>query len=194
MARKKTLKIILPFVFLILASFLGLRGLTGEDTWLCQNGQWVKHGQPSAPKPTTPCLSSDKKANLFQVIKVIDGDTFEIKGGQKVRLIGMDTPELDEKDKTKKCYALKAFLKTKELLEGREVRLEKDVSETDQYGRWLRYVYLDDLFVNDYLVKQGYAYLATFPPDVKYQDQFRQSQQEAQERKLGFWGEIECPD
>jgi len=71
------------------------------------------------------------------------------------------------------------------------VRLEKDVSETDKYGRLLRYVWIDDIFVNDYLVRQGYAYTYTYPPDVKYSEQFVEAQQEAKKNSRGLWGG--CP-
>jgi micrococcal nuclease len=67
------------------------------------------------------------------------------------------------------------------------VRLEKDISETDKYGRLLRYVYVGDLFVNAELVKLGYAQVATYPPDVKYQEYFLTLQREAEEAGRGLW-------
>jgi len=77
-------------------------------------------------------------------INVIDGDTFEINGGIKVRLIGIDTPEMKNKNRTIDCFATEAKQKVESLLNGKEVVLVKDVSETDKYGRLLRYVYLGD--------------------------------------------------
>src|SRR4030067_982445 len=73
------------------------------------------------------------------VVKVVDGDTVELENGQKVRYIGIDTPEttLGKND----CYGTEATEKNKELVEGKRVRLEKDISETDKFGRLLRYVY-----------------------------------------------------
>jgi hypothetical protein len=85
------------------------------------------------------------------------------------------------------CFGQEASNKNKELVEGKRVKLEKDVSETDKYGRLLRYVWVDDVFVNDYLVRQGYAYAYTYPPDVKYAEQFVQAQQEARENNRGLW-------
>jgi len=179
------------FIFLGLVFLLGvIRLFSGEDNWICQNGEWVKHGMPNAPKPTGIC--GEIKEKLYKVTKVIDGDTIEIEGGQKVRYIGVDTAEMDDKDPVKLCYAQKAFEKNKELVEGKEIRLEKDVSEKDKYGRLLRYVYVGEIFVNDYLVRNGYANAVTYPPDVKYQEQFRQAEEEAKNNNLGFWDKNKC--
>lgn len=123
----------------------------------------------------------------FLVTRVIDGDTIEIEGGKKVRYIGIDTPETVDPRKPVQCFGVEAFNKNKELVEGKRIRLEKDISEIDTYGRLLRYVYVDDIFVNDYLVRQGYAYAYTYPPDVKYSEQFVQAQTEARENNRGLW-------
>jgi micrococcal nuclease len=116
----------------------------------------------------------------------------EIEGGQKVRYIGIDTAEMDDKDPTKLCYAKKAFEKNKELVEDKEVRLEKDLSETDKYGRLLRYVYIGDVFVNDYLVRNGFAGVTTYPPDIKFKDQFLEAEKEARENNRGLWSPSTC--
>lgn len=130
----------------------------------------------------------------FKVSQVIDGDTIQLEDGRRVRYIGIDAPETVDLPagrqgprKEVQCFGQEAARKNKELVEGREVRLEKDISETDKYDRLLRYVYLDRVFVNDYLVRQGYAYAATFPPDVKYQEQFLEAQTEARENNRGLW-------
>jgi len=118
---------------------------------------------------------------------VIDGDTFEIEGGIKVRLIGIDTPEMKNKNKTTDCFAIEAKKKIESLISGKEVILEKDVSETDKYGRLLRYVYLGDKMINETLVKEGYAKISTFPPDVKFKDVFLASERQARETQAGLW-------
>jgi len=125
--------------------------------------------------------------DTFLVTRVIDGDTIEIEGGKKVRYIGIDTPETVDPRKPVQCFGVEAFNKNKELVERKRIRLEKDISETDKYGRLLRYVYVDGIFVNDYLVRQGYAYAYTYPPDVKYSEQFIQAQKEARENNRGLW-------
>ena len=126
--------------------------------------------------------------NLFFVAKVIDGDTIKLGNGEVVRYIGIDTPETNHPRKGKECGGEEAKAENKKLVEGKMVRLEKDVSETDRYGRLLRYVFVGDLFVNEYLVRQGYAQARSYPPDVKYQEIFRQAEKEAREKKMGLWG------
>lgn len=133
-----------------------------------------------------PSITPESK-QMVKVIRVIDGDTIEIEGGQKVRYIGINTPETVDPRRPVMCFGKEAAIKNKELVEGKEIRLEKDISETDKYARLLRYVYIGDLFVNDYLVRQGYAYASSYPPDVKYQQQFREAQKEAQENNRGLW-------
>lgn len=123
----------------------------------------------------------------FKVSQVIDGDTIEIGGGKTVRYIGIDTPETVDPRREVGCFAKEAAGKNKELVLGKKVRLEKDVSETDKFGRLLRYVYVDSVFVNDQLVRQGYAFAVSFPPDIKYQEQFRQAEREARENNRGLW-------
>lgn len=130
-----------------------------------------------------------------KVLRVVDGDTIDIEGGIKVRYIGIDTPETKHPTKGVECFGKEASNKNKELAEGKMIRMEKDVSETDRYGRLLRYVWLVDegatssagLFVNDYMIREGYALASTFPPDVSYSKQFVEAQQEARENKRGLW-------
>jgi len=147
---------------------------------------------PVQPIPTdTPLPSGRFQA---QVVNVIDGDTIEVSiEGQvfKVRYIGIDTPETKHPDEPIEPFGPEAAAKNKELVGGQVVELEKDVSETDQYGRLLRYVYVGDLMVNAELVRLGYAQVSTYPPDVKYQELFLQLQQEAREASRGLWGKPE---
>lgn len=142
----------------------------------------------NVPIPTCrgqACLTRTK------VVRVIDGDTIEIEGNKKVRYIGISTPELKDPRKPVGCFAQEAADENKKLVEGKEVSIQKDVSEVDKYKRLLRYVWVGDTFINDYLVRQGFAQVSTFPPDVKYQQQFLEAQKEAQENKRGLWKE--CP-
>jgi len=140
---------------------------------------------PSPSVPNQPVWETSEE--LSEVIRVIDGDTFQIETGQKVRLIGIDTPETSDPRKSVQCFGREAYEKTKNLLEGNLVKLEKDVSETDKYARLLRYVYLGDVFVNELLVKEGYARSSSYPPDIKYQELFRTAEQEARKNSRGLW-------
>lgn len=126
------------------------------------------------------------------VKKVVDGDTIELGSGERVRYIGIDTPEIDYKNKRADCFATQARDKNKELVLNKEVRLEKDVSDKDKYERLLRYVFVKDkkgkeIFVNEYLVREGYALTSTYPPDVKYSSLFLEAQQEARNANKGLW-------
>jgi len=141
---------------------------------------------PELPTPE-PAPTVEEDNGKILVTKVIDGDTIEIEGGQKVRYIGIDTPETVHPSEPVGCFGQEASAKNKELVEGKSVKLEKDISETDKYGRLLRYVWVGDIFVNDFLVRQGYATSSTYPPDVKYQDQFREAEREARENNRGLW-------
>ncbi|UCG55299.1 MAG: thermonuclease family protein [Dehalococcoidia bacterium] len=130
------------------------------------------------------------------VVRVIDGDTIEVNIEGRlfdVRYIGIDTPEMVHPTQGEEPYGKEAYKKNGELIEGKTVILEKDVSETDQYGRLLRYVYVDDLLVNAELVRLGYAQVSTYPPDLRYQDLFLELQQEARENNRGLW-DLESPN
>lgn len=138
----------------------------------------------------TPEDETVQEIQTATVTRVIDGDTIEIAGGKKVRYIGIDTPELKHPSKPVECFSAQATEKNKALVEGKEVRLESDVSETDRYGRLLRYVYVDDMFVNDVLVREGFAQASSYPPDVKHQDLFAESERYAVQNELGLWGDV----
>jgi len=135
------------------------------------------------------------------VKRVVDGDTILLETGERVRLIGIDTPELHESNKLYRDaqrakeditaiqrLGRRAYEFTKNLVEGKRVSLEFDVERHDRYKRLLAYVYLKDgTFVNAEIVKQGYASLMTFPPNVKYADLFVKLYQEARENRRGLW-------
>lgn len=115
------------------------------------------------------------------VSRVIDGDTIVIVSGEKVRLIGINTPEKG------RPYFEEAKDKLAEVVEGKTVELEKDISERDRYGRLLRYIWLDGACVNLEMVRQGFAFSYTYPPDVKYQDKILAAQKQAREKQIGLW-------
>jgi micrococcal nuclease len=129
------------------------------------------------------------------VTKVVDGDTFwaddGTEKGLKIRLIGVDAPESRNTFRKQVGYfgkEAKTYLIN--ILDGKSVRLEYDLNRTDQYGRSLAYVYLQDgTFVNAELVKNGYAMIMTVPPNVKFADEFLKLQTEARENNRGLWKE-----
>ncbi|MBU1726533.1 MAG: thermonuclease family protein [Candidatus Omnitrophica bacterium] len=136
------------------------------------------------------------------VKRAVDGDTLVLANGERVRLIGIDTPEMHESSKLNrdasrsnqdvesiKAMGRESYEFTKGLVEGKRVSLEFDVERKDRYDRLLAYVYLKDsgLFVNAEIVKQGYASLMTIPPNVKYADLFKELYTEARENNRGLW-------
>ncbi len=121
-----------------------------------------------------------------RVVRVIDGDTIEIAGGEHVRYIGIDTPETYSQAEP---YGPEAKAKNIELVEGKLVTLERDVSDTDKYDRLLRYVYVEGLFVNGEMVRLGYAEAVSYPPDTRYQWQLELLEAEAKAAKRGIWAE-----
>lgn len=150
-----------------------------------------------SPTPTQIISSSTSSAQLIKVSKVIDGDTIQLENGQTVRYIGIDTPELHHPKKKLQCFGKEAKEKNKELVEGKLVKLEKDISETDRYWRLLRYVFVPTTaspsgeFVNEILVREGYAYAATFPPDVKYSEYLISLENQARENNRGLWNKCQ---
>jgi micrococcal nuclease len=137
---------------------------------------------------TTTVQGAKISTSSTLVSKVIDGDTIELATGEKVRYIGVDTPETKHPTKGVECFGAEASAYNKQLVLGKMVRLVKDVSETDRYGRLLRYVYLEDgTFVNLKLVSEGYANPATFPPDVAYREVFAEAAKTARSQQLGLY-------
>ena len=123
------------------------------------------------------------------VRRVVDGDTVVLTDGQRIRYIGVDTPELHHPRKPVEAYAREAKEFNRRLVEGKKVRLEYDVQRYDRFGRVLAYVYLEDgTFINAELLRQGYAQLLTIPPNVKHADQFKPLVREAREAGRGLWG------
>lgn len=123
------------------------------------------------------------------VKRVVDGDTFELENGEKVRMIGMDTPETVKPNHPVEPYGKEASNFTKELLTGQNVTLKFDVEPYDKYKRLLAYVYLSDgTFVNEKLVRDGYARIMTIPPNVAKADLFLEAEREAREQNRGLWG------
>jgi micrococcal nuclease len=125
------------------------------------------------------------------VVEVVDGDTIKVSidgALYTVRYIGVDTPETKHPTVGVECFGREASAANQQLVGGKTVLLEKDISETDRYGRLLRYVWLDGELVNERLVREGYAVSSTYPPDVKYQERFLAAQKEAREANRGLWG------
>jgi len=147
----------------------------------------------------SPIDSKVNQDEFYEVVKVIDGDTFDIsvKGKNKrVRLIGIDTPEFVDLRKPVQCYGREASSFAKNLLVNKAVRIENDITQgdVDKYQRLLRYVFLKDgTFVNKVMISEGYAHEYTYNSNpYKYQKEFIQAEREARNTKKGLWAEKTC--
>ena len=147
--------------------------------------------QPTPDQGAAACIPAGAQKQLGLVTHVVDGDTIQVKiDGQDYRLryIGINTPETRP---PAEYFGLEAAEKNRALVDGKTVTLVKDVSETDKYGRLLRYVVVGDfesgVFVNYELVRQGYANAGTYPPDVACEAAFRQAEGMARGEQLGLW-------
>ena len=143
-----------------------------------------------------------------RVVRVVDGDTIrvEITGRTEgpgagaavpgreypVRLIGIDTPESVKPGSPVECFGKEASAAASALLDGRDVRLVKDVENTDRYDRLLRYVYIEDEMANARLVVNGYAHAYTYPPNVRHADLFVQLERDARDNDRGLWAQEAC--
>ncbi|MBX2868900.1 MAG: thermonuclease family protein [Acidiferrobacterales bacterium] len=122
------------------------------------------------------------------VDSVIDGDTVRLRGGETVRLLGINAPEKDRKDRPAQPLSLEATLLLKELISGRSVRLTRGKEEKDQYNRTLGYLdLLDGTDVQRVLVERGYAFAIAFPPNIERLDVYLEAEHQARKNKVGVW-------
>jgi micrococcal nuclease len=135
--------------------------------------------------PLVPRSSTSERA---KVVAVLDGDTIVVGGGEKVRYAGLNTPETHHPDKLPEYCGQEAFEANRRLVAGKTVRLEFDARQRDKFGRLLAYVYVDRLFVNAELIRQGYAQVSTYKDNQRYQDEFLRLQETAITARRGMWG------
>ena len=180
--------IFLPVILILLLLFCSCN----KDSGMSLSSQGLKFKIP---------FGANYDYTNILVTRAVDGDTLVLENKERVRLIGIDTPEMHESNKllrdaqrsgqdvkTIQALGRRAYEFTKGLVEGKLVSLEFDVEKHDKYGRLLAYVYLKDgTFVNAEIVKQGFASLMTIPPNVKYADLFKELYKEARETRCGLW-------
>ena len=118
------------------------------------------------------------------VARVIDGDTIVLESGEKVRYIGIDAPELTPNPEP---HAGEATSINRSLVEGKEIIMQRDVTDRDSFGRLLRYVYVGDLFINGEMVRLGMARSVEYPPDTKYQVFLNEMELGARTVQRGIW-------
>jgi micrococcal nuclease len=183
----------------IILLLIGLLALTG---YLFSGDLDPRYHSKEEVKWTIPFGKNYNYADIL-VSRVIDGDTLLLENNERVRLIGIDTPEMHESSKLNrdaqrsgqdiasiKQLGRESYAFTKKIAEGKRVRLEFDVERRDRYKRILAYVYLSDgTFLNAAIIEQGYASVMTYPPNVKYADLFRKLYTDARQNRRGLWGQ-----
>ena len=159
---------------------------TNCGKWGLQNGEYHCHAQKNTEKPQS---IPKQNMTLFKVISITDGDTIKVNINGKteiVRLLGIDSPELDKKE----CFSKEAKLEMSKFTKNKSVKLEKDSiqPDRDRYKRLLRYISLENgTLVNEEMVKEGYAFAYRKSNSDKLKD-FIKLENEAKNKRLGLWG------
>jgi len=128
------------------------------------------------------CSKKSDGLRSVEVQAVLDGDTFDAVGGERIRLLGIDTPE-----KADECYGQEAFTILRDRLVDRTVQLELDVQIEDGFGRTLAYVYIDGELVNGEMLVQGAACVLIIPPNGRYANYFATLEDSARAAGTGLW-------
>ncbi|MBN1775536.1 MAG: thermonuclease family protein [Clostridiales bacterium] len=164
-----------------------------DDSDILDDDESVQDASLTADAPVT---------EPFTVVRVVDGDTIWVEDDQgeqyKIRIIGVDAPETEKEDQEGEPFAEEAYAFAKETLSDRVVYLERDVSDTDQYGRLLRYVWLGEpaggdqetferLNFSAILVRGGYARVVAYGEDTRYESELRALEKLARGDRLGMW-------
>ena len=180
------------FLAIIIGSFIiggfVYLGITSKPTEEKNNNATLSlssNAKNSNVKPLSSEASKCQANEIAVVTKVVDGDTVVVEGGYHVRLLGIDADE-----KNYPCYGA-AKTRLEELVLQKQVRLEKDITDVDQYGRCLRTIFLADQNIDAKLVREGLASARFYEPDVQYRSQIQTAQKEAIENKMGCkWSKI----
>lgn len=145
-------------------------------------------GQKFPDSDLANCVPGNQTPVAAEVVQVSDGDTISVRiSGEEYRLryIGINAPELDSE--TQRSFAEQALELNRQLVAGETVQLFRDTSETDRFDRLLRYVFIDDLFVNYELVRRGLAHAREYPPDTACSEILAEAERLAREEGLGIW-------
>ena len=146
---------------------------------------WLGRGLPKGVFAPAPEPGSEWR----EVVRVVDGDTLLLDGNERVRLIGVNTPESVDPRRAVESFGKEASAFTRRLAEGRRVRLQFDHERRDRYGRILAYVYLEDgMFLNAEIIRQGFGFAYTRFP-FQYMEEFRAYEREARDKRRGMWAE-----
>jgi micrococcal nuclease len=152
---------------------------------------------PAPARPADGAADPGADASA-QVVRVIDGDTVALASGRLVRYIGIDAPEVRRRKNghwvlDPEPFGLAALDENRRLVEGRPVRLRFDVERTDRFGRLLAYVWIDDLLVNETLVKEGLARAHRYGRNTALAVRLEAAEREARAARRGLWADETAP-
>lgn len=182
MKQRKTINSLFIVIFLIIALVFPIMGYAVEEIVSGLETESIAINEDDEIED-----SKIEKSAYQNVKRVVDGDTIVLDNDEKIRLIGVDTPETVHPKKEVEYFGKEASAFTKSMCEGKSVRIEHDWQRHDKYGRTLAYIYLEDgTFINAEIIKQGYGFAYTRFP-FKYIEEFRQYQREAMEDNRGLW-------
>lgn len=187
-------KLFVIYLLLACALFWGLsRAAVYYDNINSKPAHTEKQAHKVENQVIKPVVNESRLDGPYKVVRVVDGDTIilDIDGvDERVRLIGIDTPESVHPDPARNApFGKIASAYTKSMLDEKDVMIELDVEERDQYGRLLAYVYINGDMLNKTLLEGGYAKVTTYPPNVKYVDQFITLQKKARDEGKGLWAD-----
>lgn len=180
----------LVFVMVVCSIILGNLWMAKVVTPALQIPDTIVEKTTDSIPSTVNTTKNSTPVEQGRVVAVIDGDTIDVEIQntiKRVRYIGIDTPEMYQDNGQVECFAKEASIKNEVLVLGKIVRLEKDTSEIDRYGRLLRYVYVGENLINTQLVAEGYAYAVTFPPDIAKAEEFKVAEVAARSSGVGLW-------
>jgi micrococcal nuclease len=182
--KKRTVRLGIVFLFALVTLFFG--------------GNAAKNTPQKPPvKKNTPRIEANM---LYMVTHVVDGDTVDVDingDTERIRLIGLNTPETVDPRRTVECFGKEASEKARGILSGQKVRIETDPTQgtRDKYGRLLAYVFLaDGTLFNKMMIEEGYGHEYTYNLPYKYQEEFKAAETKARELKKGLWADGACDD
>ncbi|MEQ1635491.1 MAG: thermonuclease family protein [Methylococcales bacterium] len=155
--------------------------------------QWIEQNKfyfSDRPHADARIITLPETQSHYKIKRVIDGDTVLLDDGTKVRLLGINTPEMANRHQSAEAGGKRAKQWLNEQLQGQIVRLETDVEKTDKYGRTLAHIFTDaDVHINAQLVKLGLAAVSLYPPNLKYANALITAQEIAEKHQLGIWND-----
>jgi len=134
----------------------------------------------------TDTKTYEQATRYERVTSVIDGDTIELASGERVRYIGIDTPETHHPDKPIECFGIEATVRNRELVEGKDIELVSEGEDRDKFGRLLRHVFIDGTFVNAQLVWEGFARASSFGEPSMFHQVFVQLEAASRDAKREY--------